>query len=264
MEHSYEHRDFFDDEKHIVGNTHYAYYLFQDEKSISQPKETMDSVELEGNELKAFGYDMGRVIGSISSALSRLSDFITADVYDNSVQLHSQDFNTNRCIEERMGKYKYIRLFLLHVLSSIGFVLYYVKKIVIRDTGLLLRLEYITYHYALIRLEGILQYCKSNTGMIDDANLIQALERLNCSSASGLIKTAFRNCMMHFSLMSDDGEPLIQEEKLDLSVPFCGLIESQFNMTYSEYKEKIESALEEIYAILNNYLGFDLLLCEEN
>lgn len=35
-------------------------------------------------------------------------------------------------------------------------------------------------------------------------------------------------------------------------------------MTYSEYKEKIESALEEIYAILNNYLGFDLLLCEEN
>ena len=255
---------FFDDEKHIVGNTHYAYYLFQDEKSISQPKETMDSVELEGNELKAFGYDMGRVIGSISSALSRLSDFITADVYDNSVQLHSQDFNTNRCIEERMGKYKYIRLFLLHVLSSIGFVLYYVKKIVIRDTGLLLRLEYITYHYALIRLEGILQYCKSNTGMIDDANLIQALERLNCSSASGLIKTAFRNCMMHFSLMSDDGKPLIQEDKLDLSVPFCGLIESQFNMTYSEYKEKIESALEEIYAILNNYLGFDLLLCEEN
>ena len=69
---------------------------------------------------------------------------------------------------------------------------------------------------------------------------------------------------MHFSLMSDDGEPLIQEDKLDLSVPFCGLIESQFNMTYSEYKEKIESALEEIYAILNNYLGFDLLLCEEN
>lgn len=32
---------FYDNQKNIVGNTHYAYYLFQDEKMISKPKESM-------------------------------------------------------------------------------------------------------------------------------------------------------------------------------------------------------------------------------
>ena len=46
---------YYDNDKHIVGNTHYAYYIFQDEKSVSKPQVEMNGLELEGKELQAFG-----------------------------------------------------------------------------------------------------------------------------------------------------------------------------------------------------------------
>lgn len=250
----------FDDEKNIVGNTHYVFYLFQDQKMISQPKESMRGVKIDKKEINAFAYDMGRIIGSISSGLSSISDFMVSDIITPIAPFYSQDFNTNKCLTLGNEKYKLIRLFLLHVLSSIGFILFCLKKIIIRDTGFLLRLEYITYHYSLIRLDGILNYCKSHNGEIDDANLTNALERIDYSNANHLRKPEFRNCMMHFELKDKTGAALIQECALDLSLPFCGLVESQFDMTYSEYKDKIEIALFEIYTAIKNYLGFELLL----
>lgn len=71
---------YYDNDKHIVGNTHYAYYIFQDEKSISKPQAQMNNLELEGRELQSFGYDMGVIIGNISSGLSETSDFMESDV----------------------------------------------------------------------------------------------------------------------------------------------------------------------------------------
>lgn len=44
---------YYDSERNIVGNTHYSYYVFQDEKMISQPKETMTGHVLMGEEIKA-------------------------------------------------------------------------------------------------------------------------------------------------------------------------------------------------------------------
>ncbi len=120
---------YYDTGKHIVGNTHYAYYIFQDEKSISK------------SQIKAFGYDMGVIIGNISSGLSENSDFIESDVIPKGANFLYQDFNTNKCTTNGNEKYKSIRLFLLHTLSSIGFIIYCLKKKIIRDTGLLLRLE---------------------------------------------------------------------------------------------------------------------------
>lgn len=251
---------YYDNDKHIVGNTHYAYYMFQDEKSISKPQVEMNGLELEGKELQAFGYDMGVIIGSISSALSETSDFMESDVLPKRNEYLSQDFNTNRCTTIGNEKYKSVRLFLLHVLSSIGFIMYCLKNKIIRDTGLLLRLEYITYHYALKRIDGILKYCKMNPYEISDSNLIQMLESIDCTNSNNLRKTAFRNCMMHFELKDKDGNSLISEEKLNLAVPFCGLVETQFNLPYNEYQALIERELVYLYDAINEYLGFNLLL----
>ena len=246
----------FDDQKNIVSNTHYAFYLFQDEKMISKPKDEMSGNDLDGEEIKAFAYDMGRIIGSISDGLTCISDFMTADVFIDNIRLHTQDFNTNRCTTDN-EKYKIIRLFLLHVLSSIGFILYVLKKIIIRDSGLLLRFEYITYHYALIRLEGILNYCRKISA---DSKLISLLESFDYNNTNNLRKTEFRNCMMHFGLKDANGSPLIAEDKLNLSLPFCGLVESQFGLSYTEYKSQIEVALLDLYDKLKEYLDFELLL----
>lgn len=251
---------YYDNDKHIVGNTHYAYYIFQDEKSISKSQVEMNTLELEGKELRAFGYDMGAIIGSISSALSETSDFIESDVSPKGNDYSSQDFNTNRCTANGNEKYKCVRLFLLHILSSIGFILYCLKSKTIRDTGLLLRLEYITYHYALKRIDGILRYCKTNHNEISDSNLVQMLGSIDCSYSNNLRKKEFRNCMMHFELKDTYGNPLISEENFDLSIPFCGLVETQFGLSYAEYQVLIEKELVDLYDAINKYLGFSLLL----
>ena len=254
---------YFDAERHIVGNTHYAYYVFQDEKMISKPMEAMSGHELLGEEIKAFGYDMGRIIGSISDGLSQISDFMIADFDISTLKLFSQDFNTNRCVTVGNDKYKIIRLFLLHVLSSIGFVLYVLKTSIIRDSGLLLRLEYITYHFALLRLDGISNYCKQNSQVVNDTKLTKLLASIDYSDATGLRKPEFRNCMMHFGLKAKDGAALIDSDNFDLAKPFCGLIESQFGKNYAEYQSCIETDLTMLYERLNEYLAFDLSLEEE-
>lgn len=251
---------YYDNDKHIVGNTHYAYYIFQDEKSVSKPQAEMNELDLEGKELQAFGYDMGVIIGNISSALSKNSDFMESDVSPKGNAYLNQDFNTNRCTTTGNEKYKCVRLFLLHILSSIGFILYCLKRKVIRDTGLLLRFEYIIYHYSLKRIDGILRYCKTNHNEISDSNLVQMLEAIDCSNSNKLRKTDFRNCMMHFELKDKKGTPLISEEKFNLSIPFCGLVETQFGYSYADYQVLIEKELVHLYDVINEYLGFSLLL----
>lgn len=251
---------YYDADKHIVGNTHYAYYIFQDEKSISKPQIEKSSFELKGQEIEAFGYDMGVIIGNISSGLSENSDFIESDVIPKGANFLYQDFNTNKCTTNGNEKYKSIRLFLLHTLSSIGFILYCLKKKIIRDTGLLLRLEYITYHYALKRIDGIVKYCKMNPHEISDANLTQMLESIDCTNSKNLRNTNFRNCMLHFELKDKDGNALISKEKFNLAVPFCGLVETQFNLSYIEYQALVEKELVYLYDTINEYLGFNLLL----
>ena len=220
----------------------------------------MNSLELEGKELQAFGYDLGVIIGNISSALSQTSDFMESDVAKRGEAYLSQDFNTNRCTTTGNERYKSVRLFLLHILSSIGFILHCLKSKVIRDTGLLLRLEYITYHYALKRIDGILKYCKTKRSDISDSNLVEMLESIDLSNSNNLRKTDFRNCMMHFELKDKNGTPLISEEKFDLSLPFCGLVETQFGLSYAGYQALIEAELNCLYDTINTYLGFELLL----
>lgn len=255
---------FYDKQGNIVSNSHYAYYVFQDEKAISKPHDTMSGENIDGEEVKAFAYDMGRIIGSISSALSCISDFVVSDVIPQNIILFNQDFNTNRCIGARGTKYKTIRLFLLHVLSSIGFILYALKVAIIRETGLLVRFEYITYHYALLRLDGLMKFCLENSSAVNDAKLTNMLSNIDFTNADNLRKTNFRNCMMHFGLTDKNGVPLVNEEKIDLSLPFCGLVESQFNMSYEDYKTKLEVQLVHLYKMIKDYLDIDLRLPSDN
>jgi hypothetical protein len=254
---------FYDEMKNIVSNTHYAYYVFQDEKMISKPPTDMSGYEIQGEEIRAFAYDLGRIIGSLTSALCTVSDFIVADVNTDNIVIYSQDFNTNRCRIKGNEAYKVIRLFLLHVLSNIGFIMFILKKAIIRESGLLLRIEYATYHYALMRLEGIMTFCNNNSNKVDDPNLQEMLNSIDYSNRNGLRKSEFRNCMMHFGLYNGEN-PLIEKDKIDLSIPFCGLIESQFGMTYDEYKCKIEEQLYDVYGKIKGYMGFDFLLNADN
>jgi hypothetical protein len=252
---------FFDENKNIVGNSQYAYYVFQDEKMISKTNGEIIGYELQGEELRTFGFDLGKIIGNISSGLSSVGDFITGDFSINNFSVCNRDFNTNRCNVNGNDLYKPIRLFLLHVLSSIGFIIHILKKGIIRDSGLLLRLEYITYHYAIKRLKDIKAVCNEKQSFLGDNNLIETMNSINITDGQNLINSTFRNCMMHFGLKSKENMPLIEESKIDLSLPFCGLVETQFDgMDYYSYQSKIEAKLLSLAEILQQYLGFNALL----
>lgn len=125
---------------------------------------------------------------------------------------------------------------------------------------MLLRLKYITYHYALKSIDGIVKYCKMNNHEISDPNLTQMLESIDCTNSNNLRNTNFRNCMMHFELKDKNGNALISKEKFNLAVPFCGLVETQFNLSYIEYQALVEKELVYLYDTINEYLGFNLLL----
>jgi hypothetical protein len=246
---------YYDKNYRIVSNTHYSYYVFQDEKNISKPYDLASAYELEGKDIHDFGYDMGRIIGSISSGLASVRDFMVSDFSMENIELNSRDLNTNRCSTFGNAKYKSFRLFILHIISSIGLILYVLKKSIIRESGLLLRLEYITYHYALKRLEKIKIAYENNGDSVNDEKLYALLLGMDFSNGNQLRNTDFRNCMMHFELIDKEGNSLINREKFNTALPMCGLVESQFNgMSYDEYKNAIETELVDIYDRLYEYL----------
>ena len=236
---------YYDTEGRIVGNTHYAFYVFQDEKMFSAQSKEIESKEasageLDSNEIGLYAYDLGTIIGSLSDGLAPISDFIVADIAPAPIEVRTQDFNTNRCLGVQYKAFRTVRLFLLHIISSIGYTLFALKKKIFRESGLLLRIEYITYHYILARLKQLWTYCNAEHQLIGDPNLIEVLKVIMNNSDGELRSSAFRNCMMHFGLRHKNGKPLIDEQNCNLAIPFCGLIESQFKMTYFEYQRLIE------------------------
>ncbi len=114
--------------------------------------------------------------------------------------------------------------------------------------------EPITYHYTMVRLEKMLKYCKSNGAIFENTRLPQMLSEFDFGNMNGLRNSDFRNCMMHFGLRHNSDRFFISEKLFNLSVPFCGLVETCFGFDYEEYKTKVEEQLAFIYSILEDYL----------
>jgi len=114
---------YFTSDKKIIGNTQYAAWVYQDENLIKKPLASMAGFEIQNEEVRALGYDIGNVISNISNSFSSHKDFMTSAVYPPNLQIYANDFNTNRCWTNTAEKYKPIQLLLVHILTSIGFML---------------------------------------------------------------------------------------------------------------------------------------------
>ena len=174
---------YFDSDKMVIGNTQYMVWVYQDEDVIKKPLTNMVGFDIQNAEAQALSFDMGRIIGSLSDGLSGVKDFITNDAIPSNINIYVNDFNTNRCWSNTTEKYKPIRLLLLHMLSSIGFILGIVKKCIIRDNGLLLRLEYVMYHSALERFKQLHQYTQNFKNEISDEKLLFFLSEIDFSES---------------------------------------------------------------------------------
>ncbi len=191
---------FYDQSDHIISNTHYGYYIFQDASLIKKKLEQSPDLfqgdpRMIPDEITAYAYDLGRIIGSVSEALARMSDFVTSDIHIGSININNKNFNSNR-ICYGSDAYKIVKIFLLHALSSINFVLYVLKKCIIRDSGWLLRVEYITYHYLIRRLSELKVYITKKFAELNDPNLLELFSRLLIIlDGNELINSDFRSCI---------------------------------------------------------------------
>ena len=142
--------------------------------------------------------------------------------------LFYKDLNTNKHLKTfyKDDDRKALMLYLIHILSTINSVIKLLRKYEKTDKGWWLRIYYITYYYALQRLDDIKNHITMND-MLN--NKIQNFYSIINIDDKEWMNTEFRNCMMHYDLIDKNNKFLIRDEYLNVNIPLFGLVESCFN-----------------------------------
>ena len=239
----------------IIGNTQYAYYIFQDSKLLRKKGVGLEDGQFDiiPKELKNYGAHCGNLI----LIINKLCKILTKEDYFNQVSqynhnIYYKDFNTNKLFKRD----KTLKLYLLHILSNINYVYYVLRKYEARDTGWWLKIYYITYYYTIARIESVKEYIimkKQSKSYLD--SLFNIINKVSIE-----INPEFRNCMMHYKFINpNSGNILIEKKYFDIQIPLFGLVESTFNgVKYEELKLKILHNLKIISDELEKILNIDL------
>lgn len=243
-------------ENQILANTFYTLFSMQKvEKSKRQTFLGYNQQQF-SEQIMHLGYDMGSTIAAIDMCFQDFGDFVHGAYQSIPDDRHFRDYNTHHFGGEGYAKIANVHVFLLQIISNIGFVIYHLRVGFIRDTGLLLRIEYVVLHNTYRALICLDRYLKESSAFNTERTLLDCVSNINKLACSFNFKTEFRNCMMHYRLTNKNGELLIKSEFADLCKPLCGLVESIFDgESYNEYKNKVEGLLEQIYTGINLYLN---------
>ena len=161
------------------------------------------------------------------------------------------DFNTNRkngFFNETLDKET--NLIILHLLSTIGFVNNLLIPI-FRDKNVwALRVLYVTAHNTWLAINKIIHHFEQNCpNGISGANFLKHIEE-----DTNLFSSSFRNCMMHYDLVDQNGCPVVLEKWYDPKKPLYGLVESCYDgMAYDLYCNKLYELSKEIEDYLLSY-----------
>lgn len=258
---------FTDDQGRIIGNTHYAYYVMFDSKVLKKSQDDIRKIYSETPGQFSFrinrrdalntGQDIGKIVGSILVSLIDLKLAASPEVENYRPNVYYSDVNTNHraLFTHNISADKSIFLFILHILTSINFVLYVANTCEKNDTGWWLKTNYMAYHYCISRLRDLEKTnLKSGIASGDLSDLLKELALKN----ENLLCPDFRNCIMHASF-SNDGILLINERYLNPETPLFGLVETYFNgASYLDVKNEIIKRLIRISTILSNWLDLNL------
>lgn len=256
-----------DETDRIIGNTHYSYYVMQDTKIVSKRLDAIKKLYKEnpayfsskknGQEAFRIANDIGQIVGSILSGLDDLFIESNPTVEDLNIHVFYSDVNTDHrdLFTQNTIIDKSIFLYILHILTSINFVLYVVNMCDKNDTGWWLKTNYMAYFYCVSRLRDLEKFYSGSCSNSQD--LSDLFKELSLKDENLLIKE-FRNCIMHASF-SKDGIILINNRYFDIKIPLFGLVETYFEgMSYSNFKLEIISRLSRISNILSKWLGLSL------
>jgi hypothetical protein len=259
---------YFDVDHRLLYNTQYAYYAMQDnaviKRSIATVRETYElNPEIFGFSNKTayeYSFKCSQIIGSVIQALENFDVPITNMVNNCDIAIFYADYNTNlkSTLFPNGEEGKALKLYLLHTLSTINYVLYALSTYEIDDYGWWLKINYITFFYAHRKLRDLRDHLVQNHMLTCDmAELIKS----SGTEEMSYINVDFRNYLMHSKLTNKNGDFLIKVDKLDKSKPFFGLIESCFDgISYSELRRIIHNSLSKISDALEIWLEIDKLV----
>lgn len=248
----------------IVGNSQYGYYIFQDDKLLKKKiinAENTDNIkelkyDFTPKEYFEYGKFCGQVITRINNLFKNIN--ISTEINKTNIELYYKDINTNRHLRKiyKDENGKALTLYLIHILSTINFVLRVLRKYEKTDRGWWLRIYYITYYYAWQSLNDIKNHLSMNGMLNHKINDFYSIINIDNKE---LINSEFRNCMMHYDLLNKNNKFLIQYKYLNSSIPLFGLVESCFDgIKYDELKSNILNKLDILSIEIQKLLNLDI------
>lgn len=252
--------------KIVVGNTQYNYYLLQDNRFLKRGLDEIaatyaispsnfDLNKQVGKECYQYAYTCGQFINSVCTALKNFDSPITIGSQKNHVDFYYADYNTNvkSPLFPKGEDGKATILYLLHILSTMNFLLYVLNDYAKDDYGWWLKINYIVYYYSIHKLTDLQEHFVQNKLMTSGiSDYLQKMDLKNAKFMNG----TFRNYLMHSSLTDKNGNSIISSSNLDKSKPLFGLVETCFDgMSYGELKESVILEMKQISNILSEWLG---------
>lgn len=238
---------YFNEDGKIVFNTQLANFY------LNIPK---DMGKSPGEHAKIIGEKLGSQVAEILVKYSDVHNITTQTVFFNPVPKYGYiDFNTNRKNEFFYKELdKETNLIILHLLSTIGFVNNLLIPIFQSENVWVLRILYVTAHNTWLAIKKITHHLEQNCpNGIKDPNFIKRIEK-----NTNLFSSSFRNCMMHYDLVDQNGCPVILEKWYDPKKSLYGLVESCYKgMDYLSYYNELYKLSQEIEEYLHSYFTID-------
>lgn len=231
---------YFNKDGHIVGNTHYIAYVFE--------SANWNDVK---NEFNRYGEDLG-------VSISNIDNYLDNDITNNIIPWgpktlgwEYKDYNTKKFKTFPQGEDKFLELFFLHFISITNFVLFELPKVIRDNKELLMRIRYIVCHYTHKSMEKLINQARLNQVILDTSYI----EKENYKDE--LICSSFRGCMSHYSFINKENIE-IDEEYYSQEIPFFGLVETKFGISFNSYHSKLIDKLKSQSNTLFNYITIDL------
>lgn len=242
---------YFNENKRIIGNT-----------QLIANTLNMNGLSKRERQEKSFnlGSHLASIIGSVSNGLADSLPVPNIILQDNIPTFYYDDFNTNKNDFFSPNFSKDINLFMLHILSSINFVKYVLKPLLIEENLWIFRINYIVIYHAYLGIKKLKTHIENNC-----KNMIEVVSRLNSIIRYGetLFISKFRNCMMHYDL-KNDGVFAITEANFDEKKLLYGLIEECFKgEIYKSYFDKITHMGEQIESFITQQFNFATVCLKE-
>lgn len=251
-------------EKKIIGNTQYYYYLIQDNRLL---KNDLNEVIKEYSSLPDdFGFNpivaskirehtstCTKIIKFACEGFSNIIPPIEVKSKRNDVTWYKLDSNTNRNFFSEVKSDKLAKLYLLHLLTTINFLLYVLNGYEQDDYGWWLKINYITYYNAVMKLKKMHNHYIQNK--LITPGISDFFDELDLDNAPNM-NVNFRNYTMHSEFGSNNGQYAISNLYLDETKPLFGFVETCFDgRSYIDVKSSVIKELYRLSDIIERWLN---------